>query len=76
MVALKKYRTYLKDFMEKQKDYEVWINKDMHNNYWLNEFHETEVSERKINILMVMCQYLYAIPGHNANIERKSNLLK
>ena len=56
MVALKKYRTYLKDFMEKQKDYEVWINKDMHDN-WLNEFHETEVSERKIN-LMVMCQYL------------------
>lgn len=64
---------YLQNFMEKRKDNEVWTKKDMHDK-WLNLFHDTEELERKRNLLLI-CQYLFAIPGHNANVERIFSLV-
>lgn len=37
-------------------------------------FQETDVIERKKNLLL-MCQYLYVIPGHNANVEKVFSLI-
>lgn len=41
---------------------------------WLTFFQESDVLERK-QTLILMCQYLYAIPGHNANVERIFSLV-
>jgi hypothetical protein len=32
-------------------------------------FQKTDILERKRNLIL-MCQYFYAIPGHNTNVER------
>jgi len=41
---------------------------------WLHFFQKTDKLERKRNLIL-MCQYLYAIPGHNANVERIFSLI-
>jgi len=64
---------YLKNFIDKQKFDEDWNKKNMHDK-WLNFFQKTDILERKRNLIF-MCQYLYAIPGHNAIVERIFSLI-
>jgi len=64
---------YLKNFIDKQKFDEDWNKKNMHDK-WLHFFQKTDVLERKRNLIL-MRQYLYAIPGHNANVERIFSLI-
>lgn len=64
---------YLKNFIDKQKFDEDWNKKNMHDK-WLHFFQKTDVLERRRNLIL-MCQYLYAIPSHNANVERIFSLI-
>lgn len=59
---------YMQSFVEQNIENEDWSEKKMHDK-WLNFFHVTKELERKRNLLKI-CQYLYAVPGHNANVER------
>lgn len=63
---------YLKSFLESEMSQE-WKSKNLQDK-WIDFFQKTEEEERKRNLLK-MCQYLFAIPGHNAHVERVFSLI-
>ncbi|CAK1594251.1 unnamed protein product [Parnassius mnemosyne] len=63
---------YLKSFIECEISDE-WKAKNMEAK-WKHFFEKTEELERKANLLK-MCQYIFAIPGHNAHVERVFSLI-
>jgi hypothetical protein len=64
---------YRKNFIDKQKFDVDWNKKNIHDK-WLHFFQKTHILERKHNLIL-MCHYLYAILGHNANVERIFSLI-
>jgi len=64
---------YLQNYVKEHANNDTWKEKNM-NDKWLCFFKETDITERKKNLLLT-CQYLFSIPGHNANVERVFSLV-
>lgn len=65
---------YLKSFVEAKLASEEWMSIKSVAEKWLYFFKETENPERKCQLLK-LCQYLFAIPAHNATVERVFSLM-
>lgn len=65
---------YLKSFLEAKLDSEEWKSINSVEEKWIFFFKETAMPERKCELLK-LCQYLFAIPAHNATVERVFSLM-
>lgn len=66
--------TYLKTFLESERASEEWKSKKSLEEKWMYFLNKTENPERKCQMLK-LCQYLFAIPAHNATVERVFSLM-
>ncbi|CAI6366555.1 unnamed protein product [Macrosiphum euphorbiae] len=65
---------YLKNFLEVKLASEEWKSINSVEEKWIIFFKETENHERKCQLLK-LCEYLFAIPAHNATMERVFSLM-
>lgn len=65
---------YLKNFLEVKLASEEWKSINSVEEKWIIFFKETENHERKCQLLK-LCEYLFAIPAHNATVERVFSLM-
>lgn len=63
----------LEEFFESKMDNAEWKEKNVHDR-WIDFFKSTDNVDKKKNLFKI-CQYLFAIPGHNANVERVFSLI-
>ncbi|KAL4152747.1 hypothetical protein QTP88_000580 [Uroleucon formosanum] len=65
---------YLKNFLEVKLASEEWKSINLVEEKWIYFFNETKNHERKCQLLK-LCEYLFAIPAHNATVERVFSLM-
>ncbi|KAL4104068.1 hypothetical protein QTP88_019381 [Uroleucon formosanum] len=65
---------YLKNFLEVKLASEKWKSINLVEEKWIYFFNETKNHERKCQLLK-LCEYLFAIPAHNATVERVFSLI-
>jgi len=65
----------MQNIFDFKTDVEIGLKKNLHDK-WSYFFQKTDVLEKKKKPNLVStCQYLYTVPGHNANVEMIFSLI-